>query len=882
MTALAALLLTLSAAQAQSFLRLNVPSSMCAGVRDTITFGTLSTDDIVVTSPTSSRAYTKKVMLPDAVECPEYGCSFQSQVEFNSFPDTAVMHSLNDIKYLRINMEHSRVGDLYIKLTCPSGKKSDIIHYGGSTESECANNIPSMSWGWSDRRGVANMDKGTYMGIPINRSNTAQPCSPSARDNEPGKGWNYCWSNNTNSGYRYVRARSHDDGILYREGHAHRIDPNRVGNSIDASNVLEYSNFYHPEESFNALKGCPLNGNWTLEIVDGTSGNNGYVFEWELALDPVRLPSGICEADSFRVEGPGQQRLNGNTFVLIPPYVTDDSMVFYHFKVYSACGVTDTTIRVTVHPSPVDSTSITSCDKYLYRGTYYYADTVLRSYSTTSLGCLRTTKTIININYHHDTTIHATTDLNALPYRIGNLELDHSVDSLITMTTVEGCDSNVLLHLYVKPIFIYPTVAAICEHDLPFTWQGNDYYTTTTDTIKYELNGVEYQLVLNLTVHPDSDTIIVREDVRGPDLPFVYDGNSYYNDYDGYFHFQSRSGCDSVVHLILNVHKDSTYVFVKDVCDDALPCEFMGYTFTETETVTNSLVDSYGMDSIVKIIVTVRANTEETLQVTSCDNTPYQFGDRMLNVSGLYTDELKSIYGCDSIVHLDLSVYSHFDSIIYDTACFNVGFHYADSVYRESGDYDFHYLNQWGCDSLLTIKLTIQGEKLEACIHAVPMVVTPNDPDVMLYACSRHAAWNEWHIGDYEVEETRMKYTFPMDSDQVSITLVAFSPEGCSDTTSVTIDMDRTILLVPNAFTPSQNNNAVWAPQSHDIVTMEVWIYNRHGGLVSHLELGQGWDGRNLNGEPCPQGVYSYRLEYRPRITPERLMATNGTILLLR
>ncbi len=39
---------------------------------------------------------------------------------------------------------------------------------------------------------------------------------------------------------------------------------------------------YLPEESFDNLAGCPMNGNWTLDITDNQNTDNGFIFNWTI------------------------------------------------------------------------------------------------------------------------------------------------------------------------------------------------------------------------------------------------------------------------------------------------------------------------------------------------------------------------------------------------------------------------------------------------------------------------------------------------------------------------------------------------------------------------------------------------------------------------
>ena len=94
-----------------------------------------------------------------------------------------------------------------------------------------------------------------------------------------GTPWNYCWSNNTTNGYQYANGQ----GYVYEnvnQGH-------HLSNTVDSSDMANMTNIYHPDESFEALIGCPMNGTWSITIVDSWYGDNGYITEWEFAINGV-------------------------------------------------------------------------------------------------------------------------------------------------------------------------------------------------------------------------------------------------------------------------------------------------------------------------------------------------------------------------------------------------------------------------------------------------------------------------------------------------------------------------------------------------------------------------------------------------------------------
>ena len=153
-----------------------------------------------------------------------------------------------------------------------------------------------------------------------------------------GTPWNYVWSNNTNNGYQYS------------PGNYVYATSNVNGGRMDSTNVAQMTNVFHPEGSFSNLIGCPMNGTWSIEVLDGWSGDNGWITEWEIALDPALLPqdwSYQVLVDTAWVEGPG-----ANGPVVVPDQA---GPLTYVIKVMDELGCIYDTVNhmeVVGHPEP--------------------------------------------------------------------------------------------------------------------------------------------------------------------------------------------------------------------------------------------------------------------------------------------------------------------------------------------------------------------------------------------------------------------------------------------------------------------------------------------------------------------------------------------------
>ena len=104
--------------------------------------------------------------------------------------------------------------------------------------------------------------------------------------------------------------------------------------------------------------------------------------------------------------------------------------------------------------------------------------------------------------------------------------------------------------------------------------------------------------------------------------------------------------------------------------------------------------------------LTILPILQPTIQYdTICFGETYIWNGTEYTTSGSYTDTLTTIYGCDSVVTLNLIVnptYEHHDTIVARDS-----YNWHGTTYTTSGTYQFDTLTTLGCDSIEILTLTI-------------------------------------------------------------------------------------------------------------------------------------------------------------------------------
>ena len=284
-----------------------------------------------------------------------------------------------------------------------------------------------------------------------------------------------------------------------------------------------------------------------------------------------------------------------------------------------------------------------------------------------------------------------------------------TTDTSVVLTSVNGCDSIVRLELYARPIQKTIITDTICYGDT-YTWSvdGQTYSTTTIakDTFM-NVNGCDSIIELHLTVLPavlpTVDSVVVAFGETYTWHEEVYNTSGDYT-----LTLQDIHGCDSVLvlHLIVLPKVPVTE-------DSVIICAGESYTWQGSEYAASgdyslTLQDSLGYDSILILHLTVMEPIYTNLYDTACGSYTWINSGITYTQSGIYTDSLLSMYGCDSIVTLHLTInHSTIGEPEHITICYGDSYLWNGTSYDIAGEYSTTLVNVAGCDSVATLHLTV-------------------------------------------------------------------------------------------------------------------------------------------------------------------------------
>ena len=275
-----------------------------------------------------------------------------------------------------------------------------------------------------------------------------------------------------------------------------------------------------------------------------------------------------------------------------------------------------------------------------------------------------------------------------------------------TLRTIHGCDS--IFHIVVNQ-----------KRTREFTWnkeicQG-EYYEfldgrklTHTGTYTYTSQFKDSIVYLNLTVKPTSITE-KRIVITDKQLPYFYDGKMFesagvYTDT-----FSNQYGCDSIARIAIVVSTHYSEWTPIPLCpgsevkiDGQVITEAGLYSFIRRSRETGE------MDSIWRVeIYDAPAYDFPAESRTICDGDTVFYGDKAITRAGHYDIVLKTVEGCDSIYHLDLTVNPSYHYLTEATITDYQSYVWMGKTYTTSGSYDRSWPTIHDCDSTYTLVLNV-------------------------------------------------------------------------------------------------------------------------------------------------------------------------------
>ncbi|MCQ2384525.1 MAG: choice-of-anchor J domain-containing protein [Paludibacteraceae bacterium] len=273
----------------------------------------------------------------------------------------------------------------------------------------------------------------------------------------------------------------------------------------------------------------------------------------------------------------------------------------------------------------------------------------------------------------------------------------------------------------------YATITdSVCDG---YNYQGNGFNIPSTDitlggTNSFQRLQNDTMLTLNLTVIQSSETVFNEVICPGA----TYTQNGFNTSVPGTYHryLTAASGCDSVVTLNLSLNSGYLDEQTVAICQNQTPYLWHGQSLTTSGQYTHTSATAGECDSVYILNLTVSQSISIDLYESICQGTFYQFNGHSYGLAGDYTWTGTAAGGCDSTVTLHLTVnpvyYQTVNLTIFD---YETPYEWNGFSVDTTGSYTWYGQTAAGCDSVVTLDLYVRCVGLDYAEDGM-FAISPN------------------------------------------------------------------------------------------------------------------------------------------------------------
>lgn len=258
----------------------------------------------------------------------------------------------------------------------------------------------------------------------------------------------------------------------------------------------------------------------------------------------------------------------------------------------------------------------------------------------------------------------------------------------------------------------------------------------------------------------------------GSSIAVSANGNSYFT---GYFQSPALTfGSDSLNNIsssgsadifILKYNTAGNVIWAKSAggwgsdygtgikTDDFNNVYLTGYFDSSVLTIGSDTLNNYGNKDILITKIFECYTTDTTLNITACNTYTSPSGNYTWINSGTYMDTIPNSKGCDSVITVNLTINYATASMLTITACNSYTSPSGNYLWNSSGFYNDTIPNSNGCDSLITINLTINP--LPVALYTLyPDTTTPHNWFALNQCTGTPPLTYMWNWGDSSAVST--------------------------------------------------------------------------------------------------------------------------------
>ncbi|MCK6695143.1 MAG: hypothetical protein L6Q97_23970, partial [Thermoanaerobaculia bacterium] len=271
-----------------------------------------------------------------------------------------------------------------------------------------------------------------------------------------------------------------------------------------------------------------------------------------------------------------------------------------------------------------------------------------------------------------------------------------------TLQNYVGCDSILTVNVGALPVSTGTLNVSVCR-GASYDYNGTLVQEGTSQqfTLQNYL-GCDSIVTVNVAALP-TPTGTVQAAVC-PGQTFNYHGAALQVGETRLFTLQSGIGCDSLVTVTVGALPTSTGSFTAKICPDET-FTYNGVVLQAGQTQDFILQNYLGCDSVVTVTVEALPIPTGAVQAAVCPGESFNYHGVALQIGETRLFTLQSGIGCDSLVTVTVSGLPSSSETLAVTICPNETYLFAGDTLLPGEPRDFHFVNQEGCDSTITVSV---------------------------------------------------------------------------------------------------------------------------------------------------------------------------------
>ncbi len=289
----------------------------------------------------------------------------------------------------------------------------------------------------------------------------------------------------------------------------------------------------------------------------------------------------------------------------------------------------------------------------------------------------------------------------------------------------------------------------------------------------------------------------------------------------------NSNGCDSMLTLDLSINYSTNNTTTTAACD-SFTWSTNGMVYNMSGTYSDTLISSAGCDSILTLNLSINNSTSSIIDTISCDSFTWSVNGMVYNTSGTYYETLSNNNGCDSILTLNLTINNSTISTMNITACSSYTWVQNGFVYYNSGSYFDTLTSSTGCDSILLLNLSI--DSLDNSVLNVGDSLFSNQNNASSYQ------WLDCDNNYAQVAGATSSVFHPMQAGNYAVAVVNGT---CADTSNCEIITSIKQISTNNLYHiyPNPARKALTITVHGNLITDRVQIFSISGVLVKEIYI---------------------------------------------